>query len=72
MEVNRDIAHHLLARLKDFSEWSQCLVLQLLARYQPTDEEEIFDILVLKVIYNRQTDKTRDYVCDYCLPYNSF
>jgi AP-4 complex subunit beta-1 len=45
MEMNRDIAHHLLARLKEFSEWSQCLVLQLLARYQPADEEEIFDIL---------------------------
>ena len=35
-----------LCRLKDFSEWGQCQVLELLQRYQPTSENELFDILV--------------------------
>ena len=33
-------------RLRDFSEWGQCQVLQLLLRYKCANEEEVFDILV--------------------------
>lgn len=58
--VNSDIAHHLLARLKEFTEWSQCLVLQLLARYQPADEEEIFDILVWCILKEGWMDGQMD------------
>lgn len=36
----------LLFRLRDFSEWGQCQVLQLLLRYKASDEEEVFDLLV--------------------------
>ena len=35
-----------LWRLKDFNEWSQSLVLQVLSRYKPAGEDEVFDILV--------------------------
>ncbi|XP_062518423.1 uncharacterized protein LOC134193605 isoform X2 [Corticium candelabrum] len=45
MLITQNIAHLLLSRLKEFTEWSQCLVLQLLTRYRPSNEEEIFDIL---------------------------
>ena len=33
-------------RLRDFSEWSQCQILQLLLKYQCEDEEELYDLLV--------------------------
>ena len=33
-------------RLKDFSEWGQCQVLDLLRRYQPVSEDDLFDVLV--------------------------
>lgn len=37
-------------RLKDFSEWGQCQVLELLRRYRPSSENELFDILVSESI----------------------
>lgn len=46
--VNKSIVHHLLNRIKEFSEWSQCFILDLVARYDPgNDEDEIFDIMNL-------------------------
>ena len=50
MLITQNIAHLLLSRLKEFTEWSQCLVLQLLTRYRPSNEEEIFDILVCCIL----------------------
>ena len=35
-----------VCRLKDFSEWGQCQVLDLLRRYQPVSEDDLFDVLV--------------------------
>ena len=32
--------------MKEFSEWGQCQVLDLLRRYQPTSEDDLFDVLV--------------------------
>jgi len=34
-------------RIKDFSEWAQCLVLELVSKYIPTESNEIFDIMNL-------------------------
>ncbi|KAI8547317.1 hypothetical protein RHMOL_Rhmol07G0185800 [Rhododendron molle] len=34
-------------RMKEFSEWAQCLVLELVAKYVPSDSNEIFDIMNL-------------------------
>ncbi|XP_065890599.1 AP-4 complex subunit beta-1-like [Dysidea avara] len=45
MVVNRNIAHYLLSRFHEFSEWGQCTLLEILLRYEPENEEELFDIL---------------------------
>lgn len=34
-------------RIREFSEWAQCLVLDLAAKYVPSDNNEIFDIMNL-------------------------
>ena len=46
MVVNKGIAHGLLHRLVDVSEWHQCLVLDALIRYKPDSDDELFEILV--------------------------
>lgn len=33
--------------MKEFSEWAQCIVLELVSKYVPMDSEEIFDIMNL-------------------------
>ena len=33
-------------RMRDFSEWSQCLVMEQLLRYKPSSEDEVLDLLV--------------------------
>ena len=45
MAINRPIIHHLLNRMKEFNEWSQCVVMELVARYTPETQPEIFDIM---------------------------
>src|SRR3954447_12854677 len=45
MTVNTNIAHYLLQRLHEFNEWHQCLVLNTLIRYKPSNEDENFDIM---------------------------
>ena len=45
--INQNIVYHLLNRIKQFNEWGQCIVLDLLARYRPADEEETFNIMNL-------------------------
>jgi len=47
MAINKPIIHHLLNRIKDFNEWSQCIILELVARYKPEEQNEIFDIMNL-------------------------
>lgn len=36
-----------VCRIKEFSEWAQCLVLDLVSKYVPADSSEIFDIMNL-------------------------
>lgn len=45
MAVNKAIIYHLLNRLKDFSEWTTCVILEVVSKYTPS-EDETFDILV--------------------------
>ncbi|CAG8518232.1 1593_t:CDS:10 [Funneliformis mosseae] len=45
MTINANIALYLLQRLREFNEWHQCLVLNTLIRYKPSNEDEKFDIL---------------------------
>ncbi|XP_031487150.1 beta-adaptin-like protein A isoform X1 [Nymphaea colorata] len=45
--LSKPVVYHLLNRIKEFSEWAQCLVLDLVANYVPSDSSEIFDIMNL-------------------------
>ncbi|XP_073275708.1 beta-adaptin-like protein A [Primulina huaijiensis] len=45
--LSKPVVYYFLNRIKEFSEWAQCIVLELVAKYVPTDSEEIFDIMNL-------------------------
>eukprot|EP00004_Rigifila_ramosa_P004716 TRINITY_DN1519_c0_g1_i2.p1 TRINITY_DN1519_c0_g1~~TRINITY_DN1519_c0_g1_i2.p1 ORF type:complete len:619 (-),score=155.73 TRINITY_DN1519_c0_g1_i2:573-2258(-) len=45
VSVSKAIAYHLLNRMKEFTEWSQVLVLDVVGKYKPETDEEIFDIM---------------------------
>lgn len=45
--LSKSVIYYLLNRIKEFSEWAQCLVLELVAKYVPSDGSEIFDIMNL-------------------------
>ena len=47
MAINTNIIMYLLNRIREFSEWGQCAILDLVARYTPTSEDEMFDIMNL-------------------------
>ena len=43
--INQAIIHHLMNRIRDFNEWSQCVVLDLVAKYKPASKEETFQLM---------------------------
>ncbi|KAL4318792.1 hypothetical protein GQ457_18G013440 [Hibiscus cannabinus] len=45
--INKPVIYYLLNRIKEFSEWAQCLVLELVTKYVPSESSEIFDIMNL-------------------------
>ena len=45
LAVNSAIVVHLLTRLSEFSEWSQCAVLELVNKYKPVNDDEMFAIM---------------------------
>nr|DAD44678.1 TPA_asm: hypothetical protein HUJ06_002908 [Nelumbo nucifera] len=45
--LSKPVIYYFLNRIKDFSEWAQCLVLDLVGKYVPSDSSEIFDIMNL-------------------------
>ncbi|XP_043723836.1 beta-adaptin-like protein A [Telopea speciosissima] len=45
--LSKPVIYYLLNRIKEFSEWAQCIVLDLVAKYIPSDNNEIFDIMNL-------------------------
>ncbi|KAM0944429.1 putative clathrin/coatomer adaptor, adaptin-like, armadillo-like helical, TBP domain superfamily [Dioscorea sansibarensis] len=45
--LSKQVVYYLLNRIKEFSEWAQCLVLDLVSKYIPTDSNDIFDIMNL-------------------------
>jgi AP-4 complex subunit beta-1 len=47
IEITRQLVIHLLNRIKDFNEWGQAVILDLTARYEPQNKEEMFDIMNL-------------------------
>ena len=44
--LTKDIAYSLFNRLREYPDWSQCVVMGILVRYVPSNEEEVYDILV--------------------------
>ena len=44
--LSKEIAHTLFNRLKEFPDWSQCVIMGVLVRYVPSNQDEVFDILV--------------------------
>ncbi len=51
MAINQRIVLHLLSKLTSFNEWGQCAVLKLLEKYSPADDDELFSIMVLILLF---------------------
>ncbi|CAA2992341.1 beta-adaptin A [Olea europaea subsp. europaea] len=47
MLLSKAVIYYFLNRIKEFSEWAQCIVLELVAKYVPSDSNEIFDVMNL-------------------------
>ncbi|XP_012077453.2 beta-adaptin-like protein A [Jatropha curcas] len=45
--LSKPVIYYFLNRIREFSEWAQCLLLELVAKYVPADSNEIFDIMNL-------------------------
>ncbi|DBA85225.1 TPA: hypothetical protein ACH3X2_005929 [Trebouxia sp. C0005] len=43
--VTRALVISLLNRIKEFSEWAQCQVLEFASHYRPSDEQEVYDFM---------------------------
>ncbi|KAM3350073.1 hypothetical protein ACQJBY_022712 [Aegilops geniculata] len=44
---SKPVVFYLLNKIKEFSEWAQCHVLELASKFLPSDNNEIFDIMNL-------------------------
>ncbi|ONM40061.1 Beta-adaptin-like protein A [Zea mays] len=44
---SKPVVFYLLNKIKEFSEWAQCIVLELASKFLPSDNNEIFDIMNL-------------------------
>ncbi|KAG8056129.1 hypothetical protein GUJ93_ZPchr0001g31893 [Zizania palustris] len=44
---SKPVVFYFLNKIKEFSEWAQCLVLELVSKFLPSDNNEIFDIMNL-------------------------
>lgn len=47
MALNRPLALHLFQQLRTLNEWGQCIVLNVLSRFKPEGEDEVFNLLVI-------------------------
>lgn len=45
MSINKAIINHLLGRFNNFNQWGKCALLELVAKYTPETESDIFDIM---------------------------
>ncbi|KAM7493242.1 hypothetical protein LguiB_027851 [Lonicera macranthoides] len=45
--LSKPVIYYFLNKIKEFSEWAQCIVLELVSKYVPVDSNEIFDIMDL-------------------------
>ncbi|XP_072034010.1 AP-4 complex subunit beta-1-like [Amphiura filiformis] len=54
--INQRLAHFLVNRLTNLTEWGQCFVLQTLLKYTPDNEDEVFDIMNVIDLYVKHTN----------------
>lgn len=47
IQVNKQIIYHLFNRIREYNEWQLCLMLELLLKYTPENDQEIFDFMNL-------------------------
>lgn len=52
ISISSKMIIHLLNNLKEFNEWGQNVVLEIVSRYTPKDEEQLYAILVINIINN--------------------
>lgn len=51
ISISSKMIIHLLNNLKEFNEWGQNVVLEIVSRYTPKDEEQLYAILVYNLYY---------------------
>ena len=47
---------HLLNRMRDFNDWAQCMLLEVVSRHEPKDQSELIDIMNLLETRLRSTN----------------
>ncbi|KAG8381866.1 hypothetical protein BUALT_Bualt05G0017400 [Buddleja alternifolia] len=45
--LSKPVIYYFLNRIREFSEWAQCTILDLVSKYVPSDSDEIFDMMNL-------------------------
>ncbi|GAA0156355.1 membrane traffic protein [Lithospermum erythrorhizon] len=45
--LSKQIIYYLLNRIREFNEWAQCTVLEVVSKYVPAESNEIFDMMDL-------------------------
>ena len=43
--TTKSVVIKLLKRLRDFNEWSQCLILSVVAEFKPENEQEMYEVM---------------------------
>lgn len=51
IEVTKKMIYYLLNRVPEYNEWQLSEVLDLLLKYTPHDNNEVFDIMVSVLLY---------------------
>jgi AP-4 complex subunit beta-1 len=46
--INQAMIHYLLGRIREFTDWGQCVVMELVVKYQPANEVGTHQILSLR------------------------
>lgn len=46
IKVTKKMTYYLLNRVSEYTEWQLCEVLELLLKYQPQSNNEVFDLMV--------------------------
>merc|ERR1719230_2504078 len=56
LKLDHQIIVHLLNRMRDFNDWAQCMMLEVVSRHEPKDQSELIDIMNLLETRLRSTN----------------